>query len=98
MFITVFPLVVTPIPLRQADIIYIIIYILYIVCYIYHILYTIFIHIFIHKFIHIFIHTSGQVDTAALCGNLRPRQDRRDAHGGKSGPLCARWGECLEKD
>jgi hypothetical protein len=69
MFTTVFPPVLTPIPLRQADVIYM---------YIYIILYI------------------GEVHTAALGGIRRPRQDRGDARGGKSGPLCAKLGECLE--
>jgi hypothetical protein len=85
MFTTVFPPVLTVIPLRQADIIYIFTYITY--C-IYHIIY-----------INIFIYISGGgEDSAALGGRRRPRQDRGDAGGGKSGPLCARSGECLERD
>ena len=85
MFTTVFPPVLTVIPLRQADIIYIFIsyYILYI-------------SYFIYKYIHMYI--SVGADSAALGGRKRPRQDRGDAGGGKSGPLCARLGECLERD
>ena len=86
MFTTVFPPVLTVIPLRQADIIYI----LYISYYILYISY------FIYKYI--YMYTSVEGDSAALGGRRRPRQDRGDAGGGKSGPLCARWGECLERD
>ena len=84
MFTTVFPPVLTVIPLRQADIIYIFIsyYILYISYFIYY----------------IYIYISEQADSAALGGRRRPRQDRGDAGGGKSGPLCANVGECLERD
>jgi len=85
MFTTVFPPVLTVIPLRQADIIYTFIsyYILYI-------------SYFIYKYVYICI--SGEADSAALGGIARPRQDRGDAGGGKSGPLCAReLGECLER-
>jgi hypothetical protein len=45
-----------------------------------------------------FIYISGGEDSAALGGRRRPRQDRGDAGGDKSGPLCARFGECLERD
>ena len=78
MFITVFPPVLTPIPLRQADIIYIYIY------------YNMYITYLIIPDINIFIYISGQEHSAALCGAKRPLQDRRDARGGKRGPLCAR--------
>ncbi len=80
MFTTVFPPVLTPIPLRQADTYYIY-YIFYISYFIY---------------IYIYIYISGEEHTAALCGILRPLQDRGDARGGKSGPLRERCGECLE--
>ena len=78
MFTTVFPPVLTVIPLRQADITYIFIsyYILYISYFIY--------------YIYSFIYISGGEDSAALGGRRRPRQDRGDAGGGKSGLLCAR--------
>ncbi len=82
---TVFPPVLTVMPLRQADIIYI--FIAY---------YILYISYFLYIYIHICI--SAQGDSAALGGNERPRQDRGDAGGGKSGPLCARSGECLERD
>jgi hypothetical protein len=50
----------------------------------------------IHK--NILIYISGPSHTAALGSRIRPRQDRGGARGGKSGPLCARSGECLERD
>ena len=84
MFTTVFPPVLTVIPLRQADI----------NTYLFHITYYIY-----HTYIlYIFIYVSAEADSAALGGRRRPRQDRGDAGGGKSGPLCARLGECLERD
>ena len=84
MFTTVFPPVLTPILLRQADIkyVYIHLYIIYFILYIY---------------VHFYIYMSEQAHTAARGGNQRPRQDRGDARRGKSGPLCANLGECLER-
>ena len=87
MFTTVFPPVLTPIPLRQADEYY-----TYIICFVYYL------YICVYIFKHIYIYISGEEHTAALCGSIRPRQDRGDARRGKSGPKCARWGECLERD
>ena len=52
--------------------------------------------IYIYKYV--YIYTSVEGDSAALGGQRRPRQDGGDAGGGKSGPLCARFGECLERD
>jgi hypothetical protein len=102
MFTTVFPPVLTPIPLSQADIYYI-----YILCIIYIIFYTLYIYIYLYIYQHkrtpyyiyhflyiifqiIFIYISAPAHTAALGGTRRPRQDRGDARRGKSGPLCAR--------
>jgi hypothetical protein len=45
------------------------------------------------------MYISGPVHTAVLCSRTRQRQDRRDARGGKSGPLCATFlRECLERE
>jgi hypothetical protein len=56
-----------------------------------HISYYIYTSYFIYYiYTYIYTHISEPANSAALGGRKRPRQDRRDARRGKSGPLCAR--------
>jgi hypothetical protein len=55
-------------------------------------------YIYMYVCVCMYVYISVEEDTAALGGRKRPRQDRGDVRGGKSGPLCAKSGRCLERD